>query len=137
MNKAPYILIAVIAVALVAGTLLLKHGSIPETLSRANESPSPDEESSGVILPVYFYSYALESTVPECPAANGIDWDLAIITLSYYMQYGAGAGSGEDMGPAEIQRHFAQNCDRDMAIYNEMITKNPHLLERPNKTVYP
>ena len=137
-QKASYILIAVIAVALVAGTLLLSHGSISETRSQANESIGKDEgSSSGEILPVYFYSYALDSKVAECPATDGIDWDLAIITLSYYMQHGAGKNSGEDMGPAEIQRHFAENCDRDMAIYNDMVTKNPHLLERPNKTEYP
>lgn len=137
-QKAPYILIAVIAVALVAGALLLNHGSFSGTPPLSNESSGKDEKSSsGEILPIYFYSYTLESTVPECPAANGIDWDLAIITLSYYMQHGAGASSGVDMGPAEIQRNFAQNCDRDMAIYNDMITKNPHLLERPNKIEYP
>ena len=135
-QKTLYILITAIAVALVAGTLFLSYGTIPAP-SQANESRSQDEESSGVILPIYFYSYTLDSKVPECPATDGIDWDLAIIALSYYMQHGAGAGSGEDTGPAEIQRHFAENCNRDMAIYNDMVTKSPNLLERPNKIVYP
>ena len=137
-QKAPYILIAIIAVVLVASATFFTRGSFSGIPSASDESFNKGEKpSSGEIRPVYFYSYTLESTVSECPAANGIDWDLAIIALSYYMQDGAGANRGADMGSAEIQRNFAENCDRDMGIYNDMITKNPHLLERPNKIEYP
>ncbi len=137
-QKYIYILITALAVALIAGALLLNRASFSENPSLPIDVPDKAEEpSSGMIRSVYFYSYALENTVEKCPAADGIDWELAIIFLSSYMQNGAGASSGEDFGPAEIQRHFADNCDRDMAIYNEMITKNPHLLDRPDKTEYP
>lgn len=84
---------------------------------------------NGEIHPLYFFSYGAGSTTVKCAAAKNIDWDIAIVVLSDYMEYGAGATSGEDHGPAEIQRHFEENCERDMAIYTDVVAKNPQLLQ--------
>lgn len=88
-----------------------------------------EEEPSGVIEPLYFFSYSEDMTIENCPAAKDINWDLAIIALSDYMEYGAGAENKEDIGPAEIQRNFNENCERNMRIYNDVKARNPELFE--------
>ena len=84
---------------------------------------------NGEVKPLYFVSYGAGSTTVKCTAAKSIDWDIAIVALSDYMEYGLGSTTGEDHGPAEIQRHFEENCEQDMAIYTDVVTKNPQLLQ--------
>lgn len=75
-------------------------------------------ETSDKINPIYFYSSAYEEKnglyAIQCPQTEGIDWKLAIYTLSAYMQFKA---KGEDFGPAEIQHNFDKNCERNIKIY--------------------
>jgi hypothetical protein len=113
--------------ALVVGVLLLNN-----PFYRSEKIPEITEEPflDGEIHPLYFFSYGAASTTVKCVAAKNIDWDIAIVALSDYMEYGAGATSGEESGPAEIQRHFEENCERDMKIYTDVVTKNPELLQR-------
>ncbi|MCX6790160.1 MAG: hypothetical protein NTV60_01380 [Candidatus Kaiserbacteria bacterium] len=93
--------------------------------------PSEKTASSEKINPIYFYSSAYEdkngSYAIQCPQTKGIDWQLAIYTLSAYMQFET---HGEEIGPAEIQRNFDENCERNMKIYTDVITRNPELLQR-------
>lgn len=94
--------------------------------------------NSGEIPSLYFFSYGIASTTENCPQVESIDWELAIIAMSDYWQYGAGSTSDvANQEPAEIQRSFNLHCERNMTIYNEMIKRNPHLLKRENKTEYP
>ncbi|MEK7644910.1 MAG: hypothetical protein AAB391_01100 [Patescibacteria group bacterium] len=80
--------------------------------------PAEKSVSSDKINPLYFYSSAYEDKnglyANQCPQTNGIDWQLAIYTLSAYMQFEA---LREEIGPAEIQRNFDENCKRNMQIY--------------------
>jgi hypothetical protein len=77
--------------------------------------------SSNVSLS-YFYSSTYEAKngdyAVNCPQTKGVDWGMAIDTLSAYMQFQAPKGT--DLGPAEIQRNFDQNCTRDMHIYESL-----------------
>ena len=77
----------------------------------------PERSSSDAIKPLYFYSYQYEdengSYSIKCPQTKDIDWQLAIYALSAYMQFEA----PNDYGPAEIQRNFDENCERNMHIY--------------------
>jgi len=102
--------------------------------------PSSDEvakntfSETGEIKPLYFFSYGAGSTTEKCPATKNIDWELAIYLMSDYWEYGAGSSTTEfDREPAEIQRSFNENCERNMGIYADAIEKNPHLLERKSK----
>ncbi len=82
--------------------------------------------SDGEISLLYFYSDAMgTSTISKvCPATDNINWEVANLVLSDYMEYGEGS-STQEFGPAEIQRNFEENCDRNMKIYNDKLTKNP------------
>jgi hypothetical protein len=84
-----------------------------------NAGTSTDESaSSDRINSLYFYSYTYEDKngayAIECPQTKDIDWQLAIYALSAYMQFEA---PEEEHGPAEIQRNFDQNCERNIHIY--------------------
>ena len=120
--------------------VILLSGGDNATTSNATTSMA-DEQSSltGEILPTYFFSYGMSSSTENCPQTKGIDWELAIIAMSDYWQYGAGSTSGASINqePAAIQQSFNLHCERNMAIYNDMIELNPHLLKRENKTEYP
>ncbi|OGC83289.1 hypothetical protein A3D68_01100 [Candidatus Adlerbacteria bacterium RIFCSPHIGHO2_02_FULL_52_17] len=87
-----------------------------------NEGTSTEESaSSDRINSLYFYSYAYEDVngayAIECPQTKEIDWQLAIYALSAYMQFEA---PEEEHGPAEIQRNFDENCERNMHIYETL-----------------
>ncbi len=73
------------------------------------------------VTPLYFFSFGEGTTTEKCPATKDIDWDMAIYALSYYMEYGQGS-KDKDFGPAEIQRNFNENCDRNMTIYDEFVS---------------
>ena len=116
----------VIFVVFIGILFLNNHFHKSEKVPEATEEPF----LNGEIHPLYFFSYDENNTAVKCVAAKNIDWDIAIFALSDYMEYGAGATSGEETGPAEIQRHFEENCERDMKIYTDVITRNPELLQR-------
>lgn len=102
----------------------------PDTLAYFTE---PADEADNIIRPIYFYSSNSDMSEVEkrCPRARNINWEAAIYALSDYMHSGAGS-SNDNLGPAEIQRHFAENCEQDMRVYEDAIDKNPELLEMPN-----
>lgn len=61
----------------------------------------------------------------SCPDAVNIDWEIAINALSQHFSNLAKQTPGEDyFGPAEIERHFAENCEEDLKIYNNYVTIN-------------
>lgn len=78
------------------------------------------QNSANIINSLYFYSYSYEEENGlysiNCPQTKEINWQLAIHTLSAYMQFEA---IEEDYGSAEIQRNFDENCERNMRIYEE------------------
>jgi hypothetical protein len=85
---------------------------------------SEEETFSEKINPIYFYSLTYEDQnglyATQCPQTKGIDWQLAVYTLSAYMEFEV---KNEDFGPAEIQRNFDENCERNMNIYNTLSSK--------------
>ena len=87
-------------------------------------APTEKPVSSDKINPLYFYSSSYEEKngayAVQCLQTKGIDWQLAIYTLSAYMQFEA---PGEENGPAEIQRNFDENCERNMRIYETLSSK--------------
>lgn len=54
-----------------------------------------------------------------CSTEN-IDWRIAVRALSEYHY----ANENEDTGPAEIQRHFEEDCKNDLAIYTDYIARH-------------
>ena len=84
-------------------------------------NPIEKSVSSDKINLIYFYSLAYEdkncSYAIQCPQTKNIDWQIAAYTLSAYMQFEA---QGENFGPAEIQRNFDENCERNMHIYETL-----------------
>jgi hypothetical protein len=91
--------------------------SFPNQLGQLTKNPILSEK----INPIYFYSSAYEDKngfyAIQCPQTKDIDWQLAVYTLSAYMQFEV---QGEDLGPAEIQRNFDKNCERNMKIYKDL-----------------
>lgn len=98
-----------------------------EKMGTAKPVPTGTSEEGEISL-IYFYSEAMgtSTVVKKCPATKDINWELANVALSDYMEYGAGSTTKE-FGSAEIQRNFEENCERNMKIYNDMISKNPEL----------
>ena len=97
----------------------------PSTDTEDSDTPAPVKEaqnSSRDFLILYFYSSLYERETGTyaiaCPQTKDIDWRLAIYALSKYMQ------EQEDLGPAEIQRNFDANCERNMRIYRDL---SPHI----------
>ena len=66
--------------------------------------------------------YKLDKQI--CPD-DYVDWDIAVTALSQHFKNLAKENPDIDFGPAEIERHFEENCEEDLKIYNEYITKNP------------
>lgn len=52
-----------------------------------------------------------------CPADKDVNWDVAVTALSL------NASSTTEFGPAEVERHFSQNCAADMKIYGDYVQK--------------
>ena len=46
-------------------------------------------------------------------STEDVDWNIAVRALSEYHY----ANESHDIGPAEIQRHFEENCEADLKIY--------------------
>src|SRR3989338_68835 len=63
----------------------------------------------------------------NCPD-DYVDWDIATTALSEYVRdfIKQNPGLDYDFGPAEIERHFAENCEEDLKIYNEYMARNPN-----------
>lgn len=59
---------------------------------------------------LYFASY---SKIAKCKT-DKINWDIATQALSEHYR---NSGS-TDFGPADIQRHFEENCENDLKIYS-------------------
>jgi len=72
---------------------------------------------AGLLLSGYFFvdsqKMLQDSILVSCPTEN-IDWDIAIQALTEYQRN----SSFTDFGPADIERHFQENCEEDMEIYN-------------------
>lgn len=121
-------LFLIVVVFVVGGILLLNN-----YFYRSEKVPGLADDTflDVEVRPLFYFSYNLGSTtVVNCPDTKDIDWDIAIIALSYYFEYGAGSSSPTDFGPAAIQRNFEENCERDMSIYTDVVTRNPHLLKK-------
>ena len=60
----------------------------------------------------------------SCPI-NNIDWDIAVSALSDYAKnfINQNPGLDYDFGPADIEDHFKSNCEQDLQIYNDYISK--------------
>jgi len=130
--KIPAILVALLCIA---GALYLfadNRVSFPDKTQPAQqESAGFEADGDKVITPLYFVSYGEGSTTPNCAAAKDINWDLAVVIMSDYWQYGVGSTSADiDLEPMGIQRSFNEHCQRNMGIYNEAIAKNPDLLSQ-------
>ena len=61
---------------------------------------------------------------PTCPVED-VDWDIAVDALSkHYVNLKKQNPDKEiDGGPAEIERHFEENCEEDLKIYNKYISQ--------------
>ncbi|KKU19422.1 MAG: hypothetical protein UX31_C0006G0014 [Candidatus Nomurabacteria bacterium GW2011_GWA1_46_11] len=114
--KATLIILSVVVVLV----LLLTLASNAHTTITTKDG----QDSLREILPLYFYSYPYEEENGpysiECPQTKDIDWQLAIYALSAHIQFEA---PEEDYGPAEIQRNFDENCERNMHIYETLLPR--------------
>ncbi len=125
--KVSFIVVAVF----VFGILSFQYFMQPAPQKAAVTETDKEPFSDGEIKPLFYLSPVTnEDLVATCPGTKDIDWEIAIVALSDYFEYGAGATSTEDYGAAEIQRNFEQNCKRDMAIYTDVVIRNPHLFKR-------
>lgn len=57
---------------------------------------------------------------PACSEEN-IDWDIAVGALSQHFKNLAKNNPDIDFGPADIRRHFAENCEEDLKIYEKYL----------------
>ncbi|MEK7510964.1 MAG: hypothetical protein AAB582_01905 [Patescibacteria group bacterium] len=84
-------------------------------------STTTEETQGSSVNSLYFYSYTYEDEngayALACPQTKDIDWELATYALSAYMQF---EELDEEHGPAEIQRNFDENCERNMQIYETL-----------------
>jgi len=55
---------------------------------------------------------------PIC-SDDHVDWDFAVTALSQHFKDLSKNDSNIDFGPAEIERHFAENCEEDLKIYDK------------------
>lgn len=59
-----------------------------------------------------------QSKIEKCQTED-INWDIAIQALSkYYSDSGS-----TDFGPIDIERHFKENCKKDLQIYVEYLQR--------------
>lgn len=77
------------------------------------------------ILVIVLFGIASASVLnkPKNPICsdNYVDWDIAVDALSQHFSNLAKENPNVDFGPAEIERHFAENCEEDLKIYNKYI----------------
>lgn len=114
--------LAILVVLLVVVALII-FNPFEQGIEPANSeiSTTTEETQGSRVNSLYFYSYAYEDEngayAVACPQTKDIDWQLAIYALSAYMQFEA---PDEEHGPAEIQRNFDENCERNMRIYETL-----------------
>ena len=78
-----------------------------------------------IIAPLVFAFgvYVKHDNQSSCPD-DYIDWDIAVNALSQHFNNLSKENPDVDLGPAEIERHFAENCEEDLKIYDEYMARN-------------
>ncbi len=76
-----------------------------------------------LIAIVWSINIFYKSNNPICPD-DYVDWNIAVKALSQHYDDLSKENLDVDLGPVEIERHFAENCEEDLKIYDDYITKN-------------
>lgn len=84
------------------------------------EATGEATKAKGIVKEVAETEIPEKQVISTCPD-DYVDWDIAVTALS---EYGRNQSPDYDLGPADIERHFAENCEEDLKIYNDYINKN-------------
>ncbi|MFH1365988.1 MAG: hypothetical protein ABIG99_01190 [Patescibacteria group bacterium] len=81
-----------------------------------------------IIIPFLFafgvyVNNGYKTNKPICPV-NDIDWDIAVNALSQHFSNLSKENSDVDFGPTDIKKHFSENCEEDLKIYDEYVARN-------------
>jgi|GEM_PF-5099416 hypothetical protein len=75
---------------------------------------------ASLIIVIVAVSVFYKTNSQTC-SSSGVNWEVMVSALS---EHSKKQGPDYDLGPADIERHFAENCEADLKIYNDYLDEH-------------